>query len=116
VLSHKPEIGLVDECGRLQRVVWALSAEVRACTAPQLSVYERQQLIARLKVTALPRSEKSRHRVAGISHLDERPKSTPVLDRGVWIGRNEMLRIQRTPDTETAAIGVERFVVLLATG
>ena len=42
-LIHEPQVGLVDQCRSLERVIGALSSQVAAGEAPQLRVDEGHQ-------------------------------------------------------------------------
>ena len=44
-ILDQPQIGLVDEGGRLQRLTGALATQVRGREPPQLLVHDRQQRV-----------------------------------------------------------------------
>ena len=47
---HQPQVGLVDEAGRLQRLARTLAAKVAGREPPQFLVDDRQQRVERLPV------------------------------------------------------------------
>jgi len=57
ILPDQPEVRFVDQCGGLQRVVRPLAAEVRHGAPSQFPVDEREQIVARLKVSVTPRPQ-----------------------------------------------------------
>src|SRR5206468_11193692 len=57
---NKPQICLVDECGRLQRVTAPLMEQVTRGKAAQLVVDERQQRVERVRFTPVPGQEQRR--------------------------------------------------------
>jgi len=61
LLTEEPEIGFMDQCRRLERVVRALAAKVRGRSASKFAINERQQLIARLKIAPPPGLQQSTH-------------------------------------------------------
>jgi len=68
LLTDQPEVRLVDQCCRLQRVVPTLVAKVAGRPPSQLSIDERQQIVPRLEVTPAPGSNEIAGRAGPISH------------------------------------------------
>jgi hypothetical protein len=56
ILAGESDVRLVDEGGRLQRVVWPFAAQIARGAAAQLAVNQRQQGVTCLKVPVTPRS------------------------------------------------------------
>jgi hypothetical protein len=54
VLLDQSEIGLMDQCGRLQRMSGALTAEMGRRASPQLVIYDGQQPVSGLDVPGRP--------------------------------------------------------------
>ena len=57
ILSCQPEVRFVDQRGGLQRVVRPFAAKVRRGSPSQFTVDEREQAVARLKISATPRPQ-----------------------------------------------------------
>ncbi len=62
VLADQPDVRLVHEGRRLQRVVAAVSAQMAGSAAAQLAVDQRQQFVLRVRMPVRPRVEQSSHR------------------------------------------------------
>ena len=67
VLIDQPQVRLVDERGRLQRMPRALAAELGRGAPPELLVHEGNQTIARACVPGAPRVEQRCDIAAGSS-------------------------------------------------
>ncbi len=63
-LIHEPEIRLVHQTGRAERVTWSLGPELTMCHQPQLRIHQRQQLIHRLGIAVPQLDEKVSDRLA----------------------------------------------------
>jgi hypothetical protein len=59
--TDEPQVRLVDERRRLQRVIGALISHVVMRETPQLAVYDGQEGVARCRVAIRPRREQLRH-------------------------------------------------------
>jgi hypothetical protein len=78
----QPEVRLVDEVGRLQRVIPPLAAQVRRGPATKLLVDQRQQPVPRAEITVAPSTEELGHVVARSAH-------TASSDESCWLGVGE---------------------------
>ena len=77
-LVDQPKVRLVDERGRLERVIVPLAKQIRGGEPAQLVVHERQYLIARALVAVAPVEQQPRNaarRGAVLSHISRWPES-----------------------------------------
>ena len=92
-LVNQPQIGLVNERRRLERVVAALSTQIPRGARPQVSMDQTEEIIARLHVSACPRAQQEcsragfvcdRHLI-GPSRLwaDEQVKSRQAVSQDI---------------------------------
>jgi hypothetical protein len=68
----QPEVGFVDERGRLERMSPALAAHVNTGQAMQFVVHEWYELLQSGLVTVLPVTQERRDVVAGGHHVNPR--------------------------------------------
>jgi hypothetical protein len=68
LLTDQPEIHLVNQGGRLQRVVPTLVAKIATRSPSELSIDERQEVVTRLEVTPTPGPNKVAGRAGPLSH------------------------------------------------
>jgi hypothetical protein len=68
LLTDQPEIRLMDQSGRLQRVIPTLVAQVAGRPPPELSIDQRQQIVPRLEVSPAPGPNEIADRAGPISH------------------------------------------------
>jgi YVTN family beta-propeller protein len=69
-VTDQPQIHLVNQSRRLQRVVVAFLTEATGGALPQLTVHERQQLIASAKVPSPPRAKQPAGSAGSVGHVD----------------------------------------------
>ena len=80
-LVHQPQVGLVDQRRRLQRVVRPLAADIGGREAAQFAVDERHQFAQCLLVAAAPGLEQSRY-FPGSRCRHSPPRSTRLYTAG----------------------------------
>ena len=81
-LIDQPQVGLVDEGGRLQGVALALAPQMGRGPAAKLLVDQRHEPIARARVAVAPRVEKRCDVVSGTAQIVLGNGSFCSLDRG----------------------------------
>ncbi len=71
ILAGEPEVCLVDQRGGLQRVVRPLAAKIRGGSPSQFPVDEREQVVARLEISAAPRAQEVADGVGRLRHFHQ---------------------------------------------
>jgi hypothetical protein len=66
VLIDQPQVGFVNECGRLQRVIGALTPQVGLGPTMEVLVDQRDELIASRGISGAPRVQECRHVGLGV--------------------------------------------------
>ena len=68
-MIDQPQIRLVNERGRLERVVAPLPTQIACGAHPQISMDQLEEIVACLNVPACPRAKQERSRAGISSHL-----------------------------------------------